>query len=69
MRLKLKQLLGWAFFDNPISKSIKENKFSNYKLNLSELEADPRDWKHIKRKIILSNIDDPEFSREKFLQK
>ena len=69
MRLKLKQLLGWAFFDNPISKSIKENKFSNYKLNLSELEADPRDWKHIKRKIISSNIDDPEFSRRKISPK
>ena len=51
MRLKLKTLLGYALLDNPISKLIKDNKFSGYKLNVSELEPDPRDWKHVKRKI------------------
>ena len=65
MRLKLKTLLGHALFDNPISKLIKDNKFSDYKLNVSELDPDPRDWKHLKRKIQSEDVELKEFSRRK----
>ena len=66
MRLKLKTLLAHALLDNPISKLIKENKFSYYKLNLSEISPDPRDWKHIKRKTGNADITSPSFSRRNF---
>ena len=69
MRLKLKTLLGHALFDNPISKLIKDNKFSDYKLNVSELDPDPRDWKHLKRKIQSEDIELKEFSRRKISPK
>ena len=46
MKYKLKNALGAIFFDNPISKSIKRSVFSQYKLNVSEHPADPKDWIH-----------------------
>ncbi len=47
MKYKLKSILGAIFFDNPISKSIKNSVFSRYKLNVSEHPADPKDWIHV----------------------
>jgi hypothetical protein len=46
MNHKLKELFGTIVFDNPISRALKKSVFSNYKLNVSEHPADPKDWIH-----------------------
>ena len=63
MNYKIKNFFGKLILDNPISKSLKSEKYSTFKLNVSEISPDPRDWKHAKRKISSKDIDAKEFSR------
>ena len=58
-----------AILDNPISKSIKKDKFESKILNISEHPADSRDWVHTSSLNETASIELKEFSRRKLCPK
>ena len=58
-----------AILDNPISKSIKKDKFESKILNISEHPADSRDWVHSSSLNETTSIELKEFSRRKLCPK
>ena len=63
MRKKLIQSIASLLLDNPVSKYVKKNKFSEKKLNVSEHPADERDWVHVSQYLKSESISGKEFSR------
>jgi hypothetical protein len=69
MKLKIIDIIMSTILDNPISKSIKKDKFESKILNISEHPADPRDWVHSSSLNKTDSIDLNEFSRRKLCPK
>jgi hypothetical protein len=63
MRKKLIQSIASLLLDNPVSKYVKKNKFSEKKLNVSEHPADKRDWVHVSEYLKSESVNSKEFSR------
>ena len=63
MSKKLIQSIISVLLDNPVSKYVKKNKFSEKKLNVSEHPADKRDWVHVSQYLKSESISSKEFSR------
>ena len=63
MRKKLIESIASFLLDNPVSKYVKKNKFSEKKLNVSEHPADKRDWVHVSQYSKSKSVNVKQFSR------